>query len=96
VSAGFTKGPWQCRGMPFSPNYFIERLDVGRDEPAIAQVLGPETANARLIAAAPELYEALAQARQVLATYRPDGEPTFYMEAVWNAEAALAKARGEQ
>jgi hypothetical protein len=53
------------------------------------------TADARLIAAAPELYEALAQARQVLATYQPESAPTFYMEAIWNAEAALRKARGD-
>jgi hypothetical protein len=54
-----------------------------------------QLANARLIAAAPELYEALAQARQVLATYQPESAPTFYMEAIWNAEAALAKATGD-
>lgn len=35
------------------------------------------------------LRNALAQARQVLGAYQPDSAPTFYMEAIWEADEAL-------
>ena len=50
-----------------------------------------DAANAYLIAAAPELYEALAGTLDWLASY-----PGFGSEQAWlKAHAALAKARGE-
>lgn len=38
-----------------------------------------------------ELVKALKHARQALAMYQPDSAPTFYMEAIWAADEALAK-----
>lgn len=36
------------------------------------------------------LRDALAQARRALKVYQPDSAPTFYMEAIWNADEVLA------
>lgn len=51
-------------------------------------------ANAHLIAAAPELYEALAEARSVIDVLVKDGF-LGYAEQRGAADAALARARGE-
>lgn len=53
-----------------------------------------EMANAHLIAAAPELYEALAEARSVIDVLVKDGF-LGYAEQRDAADAALARARGE-
>lgn len=53
-----------------------------------------DAANARLIAAAPELYEALEAAYMVLKPQKSRFEE--YVNAVTLARAALAKARGEE
>jgi hypothetical protein len=50
-----------------------------------------EMANARLIAAAPELYETLGHIRELLVAYGP----RYIDKAVKLADGALAKARGE-
>lgn len=53
-----------------------------------------QAGNARLIAAAPELYEALEAAYMVLKPQKSRFEE--YVNAVTLARAALAKARGEE
>ena len=53
-----------------------------------------QSCNARLIAAAPELYEALEAAYMVLKPQKSRFEE--YVNAVTLARAALAKARGEE
>jgi hypothetical protein len=50
-------------------------------------------ANAALIAAAPELYEALEKCEEALALHLENDEE--YPSAIYEARAALAKARGE-
>lgn len=52
-------------------------------------------ANAHLIAAAPELYAALVEARRELASINAEGGMGDYNEQLAEIEAVLAKARGE-
>jgi hypothetical protein len=90
---GFTKGKWEAERNKFAVFIYCERGYL------IAQIVDrPEAEhNKSLIAAAPDMYEAL---EDVLNEYSDlmsdmygnhDGSTTAYMKA----EAALAKARGE-
>jgi hypothetical protein len=85
VSAAFTPGPWRLDG-----DHIVAGL-YGEDR--IGSPLGdtPEQAeaNGRLIAAAPELYEALVGLAVAL-------ECLGYPDEAKQARALLAKARGEQ
>jgi hypothetical protein len=77
TAPAFTPGPWELRGLTV--------FEVGKTGISVAVATQHETnakANARLIAAAPELYEALTEAVKT----NPQEE--------WIA--LLAKARGEQ
>ena len=60
------------------------------------QVISPEEcmANARLIAAAPELLEALEELYHLIDDAH-DGDRVFTFELAQKAKAAIAKARGE-
>lgn len=98
----FTPGPWYLEelklnrftGEPFETgqivgpdhNEIIADIPDYRYDPADAI---RQTANARLIAAAPELYEALDQLRTVMACH--DSTPEEFL-ALSNAVNALAKA----
>lgn len=93
MSAGFTPGPWRI-----DPDAtFIGDHYVGTDQADIALMadwsidLEPEQwANARLIAAAPDLYDAL---RLVLDTYGYDSSTD---SSIWQTvTSAIAKAEGE-
>ena len=92
MSAKHTPGPWRSRNRLGSGNWKDERsIGVESFEWIIADVCGDidhtdeARANARLIAAAPDLLEALADLVE-------NGLGT---EAVKRARAAIAKARGE-
>ncbi len=97
----WTKGPWVWR--PAYLNAGQDEADtlagtVGDTEgdgmcvAAIHHDAGlPAVANANLIAAAPELYEALEE----LVRVQMDGDWEYWRGARDRAEAALAKARGE-
>jgi hypothetical protein len=97
MSAAFTPGPWDAGsrvvnsgGMDFTP--------IDAPEYAVAFVPVSKAANARLIAAAPELYEAV---RLFLAYDSEDADDGVQMMLAYNdaltaAKAAFAKARGEQ
>ena len=97
TEAKWTKGPWATR----RGHSVVEiRTTAGLE---IAQTAGGHywqnftdeaLANARLIAAAPELYEALELA---LMAWDHDGEPNAigYEHAMELARAALRNARGE-
>ena len=54
-----------------------------------------KAADARLIAAAPELLEALEAARDTLKAHQMDYADSGYLTAIEDAEAAIARARGE-
>jgi hypothetical protein len=82
-SAAFTPGPWQAR----------KKLVHVEGKGTVALVHNPwnnegeREANARLIAAAPELYEALIEIREFSALSNASAS---------RIDALLAKARGEQ
>ena len=79
---GHTPGPWRVE-RPYirGAGRVIASLESGRNEVE-------DTANARLIAAAPELYEALVDLIGFLFHGKKDSQ------AILRATAALAKARG--
>ena len=88
----WTPGPWHSRGFP--------TISAGKGNGMIAKVFerymdrAEREANANLIAAAPELYEALADARELTQALINDGY-TGYIGQRGRIDAALAKARGE-
>lgn len=99
----WTPGPWQRSPSQGSGGSFIEHIDqeyVGHmvafvhashgmfDAPVATE---RDVANAHLVAAAPELYEALDQA---VTSMRDSGYPASN-SAVKAAKAALSKTRGE-
>lgn len=104
AEAGFTKGPWGAE-----PLDGFWRIDAPMFEGAtratidIADVWGvgdesQQAANARLIAAAPDLYEALKRAEFRVRFVMDVGEPHEYSEWVElhdQIEAALLKAEGK-
>ena len=92
MSAGFTKGPWKVESAGFHDSceegeacYFI----------SASGGMHVSTANAHLIAAAPDMYEALERARVALYdSAEALGVPLDTLLAA-DIERALAKARGE-
>lgn len=92
---GFTPGPWSaCKALPHSTEFHvlagtteiaITYASDGLDEPTAF----PSEANARLIAAAPDLLEALER------LVEPYDAAVSYSCAVDAAIAAIAKAKGE-
>lgn len=83
----WTPGPWRVG---------IDRRAIWDDEDRCIAVAKSEThqleANARLIAAAPDLYEALGDVAGLLMLHAGDGIAT---KAIDRARAAMAKARGD-
>lgn len=94
-----TPGPWATHKTEGNGGNIPDRLEIvgpeeGRRRSLIASIYGfkmPEgQANARLIAAAPELYEALVDLIGFLFHGKKD------RLAILRATAALAKARGDE
>ena len=88
-----TKGPWRLSEEKFSTLYV---------EPFICAIFGTDKmaeANARLIAAAPELLEALedmvALAADAMRAAQRDGCEYAIEAELSSARAAIAKAKGE-
>jgi hypothetical protein len=93
--ADFTPGPWEVGepnqgGSVLAVGVFSDRwhiADVWRDVPELVE---EAEANARLIAAAPDLLAALKRSLDWLASYQGAGA-----DRVWEqAKAAIAKAEG--
>ena len=96
----FTPGPWWTEldkvfvGTP--PDYSLI-ADADPDCKGGHDGAEPMLANARLIAAAPELYEALSDIMEnPLYQTAIGGNPNMVERLMERASAALAKARGEQ
>jgi hypothetical protein len=84
--------PWTVSPDPEWP---AEAFSVnGKDHMEIAGRIGKQ-GDARLIAAAPELLAALEACREVCNALAQKGS-VFAREAVTAADAAIAKAKGEQ
>jgi hypothetical protein len=94
VSAGFTSGPWQlAKTHTARPKWFDVIDSDGRTKPYTLVTRVRLESNARLIAAAPELLEALeALAHKCDCSTLVDGSSIETLRA----HAILAKARGEQ
>jgi hypothetical protein len=90
-----TPGPWGYEKYCGTVRVFY---DIGRGTRPICKLIGEdEEANAHLIAAAPELLEALQSLTLYVeqletVVYAPDDAGTH--ESVENARAAIAKAKG--
>lgn len=101
--AQHTPGPWVTADSfgPLKDGTSVQAAKGGEHAPLIASCTGSfgregAQANARLIAAAPELLEALSLC--VVAIQDEDPEPlpgTVWHKPLERARAALAKARGE-
>ena len=97
---GHTPGPWAKQITAGDHGYNI--YDEG-DGPTIAHVYGGENeANARLIAAAPQLLEALealaGRTQSATSMLNSLGYPSYYADAepyIRSARAAIAAARGD-
>ena len=112
-----TPGPWihnpgkrhiiAKKPKPHNPNaeYYFDIAEVMRIGTLEVPGHGESGANARLIAAAPDMYEALVACRDMLLEYcmgaciltDEDGfcEDCEYMEAYEKARAAIERAEGE-
>ena len=108
MAEAWTKGPWLIAGETFiyalnaeryRVNRFTASVDGGFDDDHQRTSKGELSANAHLISAAPELYEALkdwvslhgsANAAELVKAFGDEEA-----ECILAARAALAKARGE-
>lgn len=95
-SAASTPGPWEAGRI-----VALRAIGIYAGSEVIAEANvaphhseGTAQANANLIAAAPELYAALAEAHRALSHYQWYDEDAHGVRAT--NEAALAKARGAQ
>ena len=104
----WTPGPWQVSGVRSAfPSKAAKPIWVGPDGRSIAAVMFSDltpaefvasNADARLIAAAPDLYEALVSMLTAADAYGrevSDAERKHFSDAWAKARAALAKARGK-
>ena len=98
--AEFTKGPWKVEHDGPSLPIITAIVDGRWDFVAtVEHAGGADEANARLIAAAPDLLEALQEYMSAFGQALEANDITFNLQqqdADAMARAALAKARGEQ
>ena len=97
MAQGWTPGPWQCVGWTPPGIYGPGGL---RDAVRVAQIdrrikVEEAEANANLIAAAPALYEALADCLAELSPLMQAYRPEHYEPICGKARAALSAARGD-
>ena len=99
MSAGHTPGPWEFgkdrrwlfRDNLKSDGVFSSSTILKIDDDAFR----PNDADARLIAAAPDLLEALEECLPVVGRYESEHESNWALGAHCKATAAIAKARGQ-
>lgn len=87
--SGHTKGPWRATPRPREAVTYIESMAVNGHAGWIANVFGTEgenEANARLIAAAPAMYEALRKVREAILL----ADDTLLTDTLWVGPAETA------
>ena len=84
-----TPGPWEYLG-----HTWVQTADDKKTPIANFNFLAATKANARLIAAAPDLLEALVMVRDADEDCKRDGLPTIPPAARAKIDAAIAKATG--
>ncbi len=92
-----TPGPWKVHKMPKAIGYAEWEIHYSDDGECVAEIVYKE-ADAHLIAAAPDMYEAL---KDVLAWWGfpreyADSEITDTAILYWKIKAALAKSEGKE
>ena len=85
----YTPGPWRIEEFR-KGSYLVTARNAGIAREGVVAQHVPGSANARLIAAAPELFEALENLMDFLFHGKKD------RQAILRATAALAKARGDE
>jgi len=100
MTAKHTPGPWIAHYCPEDGGEYSIHASNGIHVALSIGGTKSEAANARLIAAAPELLEALQEAENALADYIPTIERTgaslnYGHSVLKKARAAIAKATGE-
>lgn len=86
---GYTPGPWRIEEFR-KGSYLVTARNAGIAREGLVAQHVPGSANARLIAAAPELFEALENLMDFLFHGKKD------RQTILRATAALAKARGDE
>lgn len=97
-----TPGPWLARTFPWLGEVYVTDSTPDDGERFVGQVIASPTtcpdwsANAHLIAAAPELLEALELAKDCMEHARQCGQlGDRWLPVIANTRAAIAKAKGE-
>lgn len=85
----YTPGPWRIEEFR-KGSYLVTAQNAGIAREGLVAQHVPGSANARLIAAAPELFEALENLMDFLFHGKKD------RQTILRATAALAKARGDE
>jgi len=89
----FTPGPWKVQRYDNGNSYAISPVGSAKVIAKLQSKTFDNKANAHLIAAAPEMYEALKEIYQLLEKH----EPHWYLRKHYNLVAkALAKAEGKE
>jgi len=93
-----TPGPWKI-SKETTPGQFVTEVKIRSNDDSHVAVIGPcaVDANARLIAAAPDLLAALEECRDIiarLAQESPDGIPMWASAVHDQARTAIRKAEG--
>ena len=98
----FTPGPWVVDsdigkkgrvGISSSRWAYLAKVVVKMK--GLDNISAEGNANAHLVAAAPELYEALSEVLCTFQNFNPQESPNEYVSLMLKVEYTLAKARGE-
>ena len=91
--SGYTRGPWMAAARPSSVVGWpvVAPADMGRSVCNVTVGHDQSEANARLIAAAPDMLEALKDAERFIACISGNGETDYRAKM----KAIIAKAEGK-
>lgn len=95
--SNFTQGPWVAKGGEVCTEEYEADGQVMHDHICCCEVINGESPNAKLIAAAPELLEALQEMVTIVKkhTYPQPDKPSSTWGRMEAAEAVIARALGQ-